>query len=395
MNEVEIAGRRQTVLRRTLLVAVLGAAVLYTPLAVNYMWFAFDSGAGRWQDALTAAVNGGDYAYRAGSVDSVRMVDFVDNRWVMLVHTGLGGIALLLMVHQLTPRLRRRSLASHRWVGRVYFVLMVISMLTALIFLVSAGPAQALIGNAFYLQLWALDFGTLLSGALGLVAIRRRNLLGHQAWMYLNFALMMTAPFLRVVWIFAAPLFPDQVLLDNLGMGSSMLGVIAPGGAAIAMQLSLRSRSGSGSALWGAVPNLRSGVPLLIALVGGALLVLRYRQVDDVLPAGIFWVPLGAAAVYLAVCVLGAASGARREDRELQARWRIFLWGAATAPISALVVDLAAGVLWGAPSGLLAGLMVGIAFPIIVSYTLVVHGLAGTAGIGSPPRPGGGASHDA
>ncbi|MFC7451159.1 DUF2306 domain-containing protein [Rhodococcus daqingensis] len=365
-----------TRLRRIAYLMVIVAAVLYAPLAVNYMWFTVNADAPQWQEAITAAINGGDYAYRAGSVDSIREVDYLDNSWVMLTHTVLGGLALLLAVHQLSPRLRHRNLARHRWVGRTYFVLMTVSMATALVFLLRAGVAHYLGGNGFYLQLWALDLGTLVTGFMALRAIRRRDLIGHQSWIYLNFALMMTAPLLRVVWTFLAPAFPDHVLLDNLDMGASMLGVIAPGGAAVAMQWTLHSRRAGSTETASARSYAALGAA---AAAAAAALALRFGQVDDVIPRGVLYLPLACSVGYTVICLLGIWRARVAADATLELRWRWLAWGAALAPLGVVAVHLATAVLWGSPAGMIGALMVGFTGPIVVSYVLVARWIAGRA----------------
>ncbi|RNM16783.1 DUF2306 domain-containing protein, partial [Nocardioides pocheonensis] len=107
---------------------------LYAPLALTYMWFAFDPDAPRLQDALTSAIDGRAYAIGVDSVRTVRTVDYVDHRVVMLVHTTLGAVALVLAVLQQSAAMRRRP-RVHRRIGRLYLTLMSASMLTAMAFL--------------------------------------------------------------------------------------------------------------------------------------------------------------------------------------------------------------------------------------------------------------------
>lgn len=370
--------------RRAGRVVLMVIAVLYAPLAMSYMWFAFVADAPQWQQAITAAINGGEYTSGPGSISSIRRVDYLDNTWVLLLHTVLGGLALTLAVHQLSPRRRRRSLTQHRWVGRIYVGLMTISMGAALVFLVRAGTADYLGGNAMYLQLWSLDLSTLASGGLAIWAIRRRDVISHQAWMYLNFAFMMTAPLLRVVWILLAPVFPHHSLLDNADMGSSMLGVLAPGGAAIAVQLSLRSRHDDA-----AVRAAASTYVWLSAVAAGSvgLLALRVDQASAVVPAGVLWIPLGCSVAYTASCLCGVRGARRARDAALELRWRWLAWGAAIAPLGVVMVHLASAILWGYPVGMIAALMVGFSGPIAVSFTLVVARIGAPLNFTSPAGP--------
>jgi hypothetical protein len=358
-------------------------AVLYAPLAISYMWFAVADDAPQWQQAITRAINGSDYASGPGSISSIRRIDYLDNRWVLLIHTVLGGMALLLAVHQLSPRRRRRSMVQHRWVGRVYIGLMTISMGTALVFLVRAGTADYLGGNAMYLQLWSLDLSTLSSGFLAVWAIRRRDVISHQAWMYLNFAFMMTAPLLRAVWIFLAPVFPQHTLLDNVDMGSSLLGVLAPGGAAIAVQLSLRSRHDDSASR---APTSTYVALVAVAAASASLLALRFGAVSGTIPSAVLWIPLTCSVGYTAACLCGIHGARRAGDTVLELRWRWLAWGAALAPLGVVVIHLTAAFLWGYSAGMIAALMVGFSGPIAISFTLVVARIGGPLNSASSSR---------
>lgn len=366
----EVSGESSP-LRRATFWSLMVMAILYMPLAVNYMWFTFSSEPSNWQDSLTAVINGGDYAYREGSVRDVREVDYTNYRWVMLVHTVLGGLALFLMVHQLSPRLRRQSRQRHKVVGWVCMVLMTISMVTALAFLILAGTVDHLGGGAFYLQLWVLGVGTLGSAYLAIIAIRRKNLIAHQAWMYMNFALMMTAPLLRVFWIFLAPLFPDYQLLYNLNLGACMLGVMAPAGAALAMQLTLKARRGAGRGAKSA-GTLQYVVASIIFVLSAIVLTYRYQQVSDVIPMASLYLPLAAMVFYFATCVLSALSNRTRGDALGETRWRWLAWGGAFIPGAVITTSILTGVIWSAPEGIIAGLMVGSPGPVTVSFMLTL-----------------------
>ena len=94
-------------------------ALGYAPLAMNYMGRYLSRGAPQWQGDLTAAVDGRSYAIGYGSVDWLRATDYENNRWVMLIHTTLGGLCLVLAVLQFAGPIRRNR-RFHRWCGRLF-----------------------------------------------------------------------------------------------------------------------------------------------------------------------------------------------------------------------------------------------------------------------------------
>ena len=60
----------------------------------------------------------------------------------------------------------------------------------------------------FAIGLLALDLMVLLTAWLAYAAIRRREILKHQAWMAFNFGLILATPALRVLWIFSGWTLP-------------------------------------------------------------------------------------------------------------------------------------------------------------------------------------------
>ena len=236
----------------------------YTPLAVNYTWPLFFPGTTRLQDGVNTLLNGREYAVGHGSVESVRHMAYQQYRVVLLIHTVLGSTALALAMFQFSTRLRLRYPSVHRWTGRTYLTLMSISMLTALTFLFLTPPANHFIGPAFETQLRGLAVTTLGSAWYAVYAIRRHDVISHRAWMTYSVAFMMTSPLLRVLWISLQPLIPQHDLLTNLGAASLILGVVAPGTAAMLFVVGFYWARAIGANGW------RTG---LILMLSGILLV--------------------------------------------------------------------------------------------------------------------------
>jgi uncharacterized membrane protein/uncharacterized membrane protein YeaQ/YmgE (transglycosylase-associated protein family) len=343
-------------------------ALLYVPLAVSYMWYLFDPGAPQLQDAVTSAVNGREYAVGQGSVHWARDADYAANRWVMLLHTSLGGLALGLAMIQFSGRIRAGRPAVHRWIGRTYFVLVNISMAAAILYLFRTAPLQYFGGFAFHVQLWMLAVGTLFSLWYAIIAIRRGDVVTHRAWIGMNVALMMTAPLLRVVWVFLAPLRPEHELIINLGIGAIMLAVIAPAGGAVAFMLTQRRKTSEATL---PVPvNVILGV--VAALVAGTLAVtLRFASVSG-FPAEGLVIGVVQAWAYAFLCLAGLWRACIAGNERRASQWRWLTIGSSLTLISAALVAFAADPVQDSLNALITGLMIGPPVPIALTFFLVV-----------------------
>ena len=199
---------------------VIATVVLvYAPMAFEYTARLFGGGPELWDHTFSAAV-GSDHALGAGSIHHEQQGVYSAHRWVLLTHTSLGSIAIALAVFQLTNRSRRRP-GAHRIVGRVQATLAVTAMLGAMTYLVLVGPRGTYDGPAFYLQLWGLAIGTLAGTVLGVLAARQRHIASHRVLMTYAFALLCTAPFLRVLYILLGMAWPGVTQeVTNLAGGA-------------------------------------------------------------------------------------------------------------------------------------------------------------------------------
>ena len=108
-------------------------------------------------------------------------------------HVGLAPLALMLMPFQLLPHLRARRPAMHRWIGRSYAVLVLLSGLGGLAMAVGteAGPVAAT-GFALLAVLW---LGTT---ATGVWKARVGDIAEHRQWMIRSAALIFAGVTLRL-----------------------------------------------------------------------------------------------------------------------------------------------------------------------------------------------------
>ncbi|WP_429002788.1 DUF2306 domain-containing protein [Xanthomonas sacchari] len=103
---------------------------------------------------------------------------FLTRRGWLWCHLGGGAVGLLLGALQFATQRWRRWPRLHRRVGRMYFAGMVVAMVGA-VGLIATSPAPSSIRVAFA----ATALAWLVTGSLGLVAIRRGQVLRHQRWM--------------------------------------------------------------------------------------------------------------------------------------------------------------------------------------------------------------------
>lgn len=255
-------------LARIAWVLVAAWVVLYAPMAFEYMSRFLFHGPALW-DHVYSGVVGDRQALGPGSIHEVQSPRYQQNLAVMVMHTTVSATAILLAVFQLSARSRRR-IAIHRWLGRVQVVCVIVGMLAAMAFLVSVRPSGTFDGAAFNIQLFALALGTLLGTLLGWAAIRRRQMATHRILMTYAFALLCTAPFLRMGYLVFGVVWPHSTQeVSNLA-GAGIEAFLAPTAAVLAARYVAPPRS--------AVHPVRHLTPAMVkaswvAGIGGAVLL--------------------------------------------------------------------------------------------------------------------------
>lgn len=306
--------------------------LLYAPVAFEYMSRFFFSGPALW-DHVYSGVVGQRQALGHGSIYAVQSGRYRDNAVAMVVHTTLGASAVALAVYQLSARSRRR-LATHRRLGRVLLPIVIVAMLAAMTFLVSVGTSGTFDGAAFNLQLWALALATAASAVLGWVAIRRRQVGAHQILMSYMFALLTTAPFLRLGYLVLGLAWPHSTQeVSNLA-GAAILGFLAPSSAVVVARFVRAPRTARHPGRLITRPRARALAAA--AVLGTAVLAWQYAaQFDGLDRVTLTWVLTG-------LLVAGVAARLRATATRDQARadWTIYLASLALSPAVTLV-------LWG------------------------------------------------
>jgi uncharacterized membrane protein len=104
------------------------------------------------------------------------------------IHAVAGSTALLVGPWQLSDSLRAMYPRVHRWLGRIYIAAALVAWLLA-VFLMPTVTTGLPAASAFFLAgvCW-IGFA-----ALGLLAIRRRDMKAHRRWMLRSYAMAFTA----------------------------------------------------------------------------------------------------------------------------------------------------------------------------------------------------------
>lgn len=177
-------------------------SIIYGPMAVEYFVHYFTPDAPKLWLHLFTWVAGERHTMGQGSVELEQHTVYMSTRVSMLFHSVSGGTAIVLASLQFYTPFRKKYPQVHRTTGKVFIAIVIISMMGSMSFLITTGPQNSFNGLPFYLQLWILALGTLISATLGVIAITKKQLKMHQAAMIFCFALLLSAPVLRIEWLF-------------------------------------------------------------------------------------------------------------------------------------------------------------------------------------------------
>ncbi|MBX7167652.1 MAG: DUF2306 domain-containing protein [Pirellulales bacterium] len=130
-------------------------------------------------------------------------VRYARRPWLTLVHLAGGLLFLITGPLQFSPSLRRRSLALHRWSGRIFLFGSALAVGSALVFVIVLPVFGGFSATA----------GTSLGAVLFIIAlaeawrcIRRRDVRSHREWMLRAYAIGLgIATFRILLALFTAP----------------------------------------------------------------------------------------------------------------------------------------------------------------------------------------------
>ena len=359
-------------------------AIGYAPVAINYMWRYFAPGVPQLQASVTSAIDGHSYAVGYGSVDWLRASAYQENKWVMLVHTTLGGISLLLAVIQFLPATRRHS-RFHRWCGRLFMLCLSVSMATAMAFLVLAGYGHFAYAPALWLQLWVLGLSCLGSGWTAVAMARRGNIGAHQGFVFLCFAFLMTAPGLRALWVGLHFVFPRLLLVNNLVGASIAETVLAP---TLGVMAFIATR-----------PNINVPVPrrarldgpiddLLVIAIVVALTAAHWRTTST--GAGrsdLIWCYLVPTVLAIVTCLIAEARSRNLGFQDTAHRWRTLYRGLIASVLATNATWVCGSWVVGQTGAYVASTMVTTGIPITIAGLILIREITPSEG---HPGTGGG-----
>lgn len=132
------------------------------------------------------------------------------NGAVLALHIIFGSFCLIFGAFQFWPTFRRRHPKWHRGFGAVYIITVQISMVLAMVYLVRT-PVTMVIDNLFFATgLWLLAITVTLSLWMSIYSLVRKQFAQHQAWMCINYGLLLATPLQRFGWLAFGALFPNS-----------------------------------------------------------------------------------------------------------------------------------------------------------------------------------------
>ncbi len=192
--------KSQKTVQAVLWSAYAALVVGYSVMAFQY-FFSFIAGEREWWNLFQAYLVSEDFSFGAGSVHLEQQEPYFFNRYLLLVHTTMGGVCLAVGWSQFVSRFRKSYPNVHRTIGKIYLTSVFISMTFGLLHLSTVPLRSVFSGPAFGLGLWGLDVLVIVTAVLAYLAIRAKDIRGHQGWMAFNYALISATPLLRFFWV--------------------------------------------------------------------------------------------------------------------------------------------------------------------------------------------------
>ncbi|MEV0294339.1 DUF2306 domain-containing protein [Nocardia sp. NPDC050710] len=152
----------------------------------------------------------------------------------MAVHTAGAGLAILFGVLQFSKRVRRNWPMVHRLSGRLMLIVVAASMVTAIAFLFRTGSGETTSGPPFYNILLIFAICVLAGAALAFLAIINEQVRLHQAFMAYMFAMLLTAPMIRMIVITLLLGVSGESFDADFMIGAAIAGPLAVFGATVA-----------------------------------------------------------------------------------------------------------------------------------------------------------------
>jgi hypothetical protein len=179
---------------------------------------------------LIASLRSGEYAYGPDSIMETEIYYYSmseSRRKILSTHMMLGVVILVTGFLQFWPSVRRRHRRLHRYVGGIYILAAITSMTLSCLHLLHSGPANTYDNFVFYIGLWMMLLGVVLSVSMAMWALYKKNYAQHLGWQALGFGFFMTAPLQRIDWIVLSIFAGDRSFNEMNILVNSMLFVQA------------------------------------------------------------------------------------------------------------------------------------------------------------------------
>ncbi|CAN7196625.1 DUF2306 domain-containing protein [Mesorhizobium sp. LjRoot246] len=326
--------------------ATIGVVCLiYAPMAIEYMVQYFASWAPELYLHSISAVISLNPDSQVGSLVHHQLPTYINSRWIMLVHTATAGLALLLGVLQFSARVRRNWPAVHRFSGRLMLTIVAVSMITALAFLFRTGSAATTSGPPFFNILLIFAICVLAAAVLAFLAIKERQIKLHQAFMTYMFAMLLTAPIIRIIVITLLLVASGESFDSDFMIGAGVAGPLAVFGAAVVVRFGDRSvEPGSSIVDHPAMARgawVAGAIGLIAVILVGAELV---GQIDLPLAA-----VTAATVVLLLACVALRLRSRAAGNHQAATDWEILQSATAATPVACLALSAIYCLFWPAP----------------------------------------------
>jgi hypothetical protein len=313
-------------------------------MAIEYMGQYFTARAPELYLRFISAVVSLNPDSQVGSLVHHQQPTYINSRWIMVVHTACAGFAILFGVLQFSKRVRRNWPTVHRVSGRLMLIIVAASMVSALGFLFRTGSAATTSGPPFFNVLLIFALFVLAAAVLAFVAITKRQVRLHQAFMTYMFAMLLTAPLIRILVITLLLTVPSESFDANFMIGSALAGPLVVFGAAIALRHFGSRRAETGS------PTVDATIARSVRMAGAIGIVLAglvgVELVDRVdLPlAAVTVTTVGLALACVALRVRSRAVG----DQPAAKDWETVELALVATPVVCLALFAIYSVFWPA-----------------------------------------------
>ncbi len=169
--------------------------------------------------ALMSAVTSEEYAYDDGGIYETFFYYAkmsLPQTISISIHNFLGGVCIILGGLQFIPGLRRKAPKLHKRLGKTYVAVVYSAMILAICYIILTPVDDIFAGLTFAFGLWMMAILTLFTLTMAIYHAMKKQIAQHQAYMALNFAILLSAPLLRYDWTLMGMFLPmDQSFMEG------------------------------------------------------------------------------------------------------------------------------------------------------------------------------------